>query len=62
MIILRLATAALGAPRDLNRSWDGIKRYPCCATTHRALDTTLDLIEMHRLGPDAVGAVECAVH
>jgi 2-methylcitrate dehydratase PrpD len=57
-----LATSGLGAPHELIDPGIGVKRFPCCASTHQALDATLDLIEMHRIKPDAVAAVECAVH
>jgi 2-methylcitrate dehydratase PrpD len=56
-----LATASLGAPHDLADPGIGVKRFPACASTHQALDATLDLIEMHAIDPAAIAAVECGV-
>jgi 2-methylcitrate dehydratase PrpD len=57
-----LATSSLGAPHDLVDPGIGVKRFPCCASTHQALDATLDLIDTHRIDPAAVAGVECGVH
>jgi 2-methylcitrate dehydratase PrpD len=57
-----LATAGLGAPHEVADPGIGVKRFPACASTHQALDATLDLVAEHRFGADAVEAVECAVH
>ena len=57
-----LTTSGLGAPHELMEPGIGVKRFPCCASTHQALDATLELIDMHRIEPGAVAGVECAVH
>ena len=57
-----MALAGLGAPHEVADPGIGVKRYPACASTHQALDATLDLVAEHRFGADAVEAVECAVH
>ena len=57
-----LTTSSLGAPHELLDPGIGVKRFPCCASTHQALDATLELIDMHRIEPAAVAGVECAVH
>ena len=56
-----LATAGLGAPHEVVEPGIGVKRFPCCASTHQALDATLALIEEHAIAPSAVQAVECGV-
>jgi 2-methylcitrate dehydratase PrpD len=51
----------LGNPFELLATGVGIKQYPCCAFTHRALDGMLVLVQQHKLGADDVVAVECRV-
>ena len=54
--------ANLGRPHEVAVPGIGVKRYPTCASTHQALDATLELAEQHRIDPAAVENVECAVH
>lgn len=56
------ATAHLGAPHDLVDPGIGVKRFPACASTHQALDATLDLAETYAIDPATVEAVECGVY
>jgi 2-methylcitrate dehydratase PrpD len=51
----------LGDPYDLVATGVAIKRYPCCAFTHRALDGLLALVQQQALRPEEVAAVECLV-
>jgi 2-methylcitrate dehydratase PrpD len=53
--------AGLGAPHELADPGIGVKRFPACASTHQALDATLELIATHAIDPANVAAVECAV-
>jgi len=55
------AVAGLGAPHELVEPGVGVKRFPACASTHQALDATLDLIEAHAIDAAAVERVECGV-
>ncbi|HEV8440050.1 MAG TPA: MmgE/PrpD family protein [Methylomirabilota bacterium] len=57
-----LATSSLGTPHEVVEPGIGVKRFPCCASTHQALDATLQLVEEHAIDPAAVAGVECAVH
>ena len=57
-----LAVAGLGAPHEVAEPGIGVKRFPACASTHQALDATLDLIAEHEIAAGAVQDVECAVH
>ena len=56
-----LAVTGLGSPHEVVDPGIGVKRYPACASTHQALDATLDLIEAHAIAAPDVTAVECAV-
>jgi 2-methylcitrate dehydratase PrpD len=38
-----------------------LKRYPCCASTHRAVDALLDLMRAHDLNSDSIARVETRV-
>ena len=52
------AGLSLGEAYELESPGLGIKRYPCCYGTHRALDGVLSLIEQHGLGAADVGSVD----
>jgi 2-methylcitrate dehydratase PrpD len=56
-----LTTESLGAPHDLAEPGVGVKRFPACASTHQALDATLDLVETFAIAPADVASVECGV-
>jgi 2-methylcitrate dehydratase PrpD len=56
-----LAVSGLGAPHEIVDPGIGVKRFPACASTHQALDATLEMIDEHALVPAAIEAVECAV-
>jgi 2-methylcitrate dehydratase PrpD len=51
----------LGDPFELLATGVAIKQYPCCAFTHRALDSILTLVQQHQLRADDVVGVECQV-
>ncbi len=55
------AFAKLGDPLAIERQGLTVKRFPCCAATHRALDCVLRLREEHGFGIDDVGAVDVQV-
>jgi len=38
-----------------------LKRYPCCASTHQALDAILSLVEEHDIAAENVESVDCTV-
>ena len=40
----------------------GLKQYPCCGSTHSAIDAMLILRERHRLTPDKVAKIESITH
>ncbi len=56
-----LAVSGLGRPHEVADPGIGVKRYPACASTHQALDATLDLIESYGIEAAAVERVECGV-
>jgi 2-methylcitrate dehydratase PrpD len=53
---------AWGAPFDLARPGLGIKQYPCCGSTHPALDAMLELVRTHDLTSNSVARIEAWIH
>ena len=51
-----------GAPFDIVTPGIAIKQYPCCGSTHPALDVMLDLVRTHDLKPDQVARIDCWTH
>jgi 2-methylcitrate dehydratase PrpD len=54
--------ARWGAPFDIVEPGIAVKQYPCCGSTHPALDVMLDLVRRHDLAPDRVARVESWTH
>jgi 2-methylcitrate dehydratase PrpD len=53
---------AWGKPFDIVRPGIGLKQYPCCASTHSAIDATLKLVRTHDLNPEAVERIQSWTH
>ena len=51
-----------GAPFDVVEPGIAIKQYPCCGSTHPALDVMLDLVRRHDLREESVARIECWTH
>jgi len=51
-----------GAPFDIVEPGIAIKQYPCCGSTHPALDVMLDLVRGHDLRTEKVARIECWTH
>jgi 2-methylcitrate dehydratase PrpD len=51
-----------GAPFDVVEPGIAIKQYPCCGSTHPALDVMLDLMRRHDLREESVARIECWTH
>src|SRR5262249_16388001 len=51
-----------GAPFDVVEPGIAIKQFPCCGSTHPALDVMLDLVRRHDLREDKVARIECWMH
>ena len=51
-----------GAPFDVVAPGVAIKQYPCCGSTHPALDIMLDLVRRHDLRAETIARVECWTH
>jgi len=51
-----------GAPFDIVAPGIAIKQYPCCGSTHPALDVMLDLVRRHDLRPAAVARIDSWTH
>lgn len=51
-----------GAPLDIVEPGIAIKQYPCCGSTHSALDAMLGLVRDHDLEPDRVSHIDVWTH
>ena len=51
-----------GAPFDVVAPGIAVKQYPCCGSTHPALDLMLDLVRRHDLRAETVARIECWTH
>ncbi|AOB29665.1 hypothetical protein AKI39_01680 [Bordetella sp. H567] len=58
----RRALDAWADPLDIVQPGIAIKQYPCCGSTHPALDAMLDLARRHRPRPDDVARVDAWIH
>lgn len=58
----RRALEAWARPLDIVEPGIAIKQYPCCGSTHPALDAMLDLARRHRPRPDDVARVDAWIH
>ncbi len=48
-----------GAPYEIVSPGIGVKPYPACRQTHRAIDAMLDLVHTYQLLPDEVSEIVC---
>ena len=53
---------AWGTPFDIVKPGIAIKQYPCCGSTHPAIDAMLDLVRTHDLKSDAVERIQSWTH
>jgi 2-methylcitrate dehydratase PrpD len=51
-----------GDPFDIVKPGIAVKQYPCCGSTHPALDVMLDLVRRHDLKPAQVARVDSWTH
>jgi 2-methylcitrate dehydratase PrpD len=51
-----------GKPFDIVQPGIAIKQYPCCGSTHPAIDAMLDLVRSHDLKPAAVERIQSWTH
>jgi 2-methylcitrate dehydratase PrpD len=49
-------------PLDILDPGVGLKQYPCCASTHSAIDAALLLRERHGLVPERIARIESVTH
>jgi 2-methylcitrate dehydratase PrpD len=59
---VRRALDAWARPLDIVRPGIAIKQYPCCGSTHPALDAMLDLVRRHHPRPEQVERVDAWIH
>ena len=50
------------APLDIISPGIAIKQYPCCGSTHPAIDLAIDLATEHEIDPGTIGHVDCWTH
>jgi 2-methylcitrate dehydratase PrpD len=53
---------AWGLPFDIVKPGIAIKQYPCCGSTHPAIDAMLDLVRAHDVKPAAVERIHSWTH
>ncbi|HEY4372776.1 MAG TPA: MmgE/PrpD family protein [Burkholderiales bacterium] len=53
---------AWGSPWDIVRPGIAIKQYPCCGSTHPAVDTAIELAQQHQLKEEDIKQVEIWIH
>lgn len=53
---------AWGSPWDIVEPGIAIKQYPCCGSTHPAIDAMLMLVREHNLKPDQVARIDSWTH
>jgi 2-methylcitrate dehydratase PrpD len=56
------ALDAWAAPLDIVKPGIAIKQYPCCGSTHPALDAMLDIVGRRRIDPDDVARIDAWIH
>lgn len=59
------ATKAIPAwanPLDITRPGIAIKSYPCCGSTHPAIDCMLELVNKHNIKPEQVARIDSWTH
>ena len=52
------ALASWGEPLDIVNPGACYKQYPCCASTHAAVDAALELREQHQIALDDITRIE----
>jgi 2-methylcitrate dehydratase PrpD len=56
------AMRAWAAPFDIVKPGIGIKQYPCCGSTHPAIDAMLEIVGRRRIAPEEVERVDAWIH
>ena len=56
------AIPAWANPLDITRPGIAIKSYPCCGSTHPAIDCMIELVNKHKLTPDNVARIDSWTH
>ena len=56
------AIPAWANPLDITRPGIAIKSYPCCGSTHPAIDCMLELVQKHDLRPEQVARIDSWTH
>ena len=59
---VKRAMDAWAAPFDIVTPGIAIKQYPCCGSTHPAIDAMLDIVKRRRIDPQEVERVDAWIH
>jgi 2-methylcitrate dehydratase PrpD len=54
--------AAWSQPFDIDQPGLGIKLYPCCGSTHAAIDGMITLATQHGIRPDDIERIDARIH
>jgi 2-methylcitrate dehydratase PrpD len=49
-------------PLDIVTPGVAIKQYPCCGSTHSAIDAMIEIVRAHPIEPERVTQVDCWIH
>jgi 2-methylcitrate dehydratase PrpD len=49
-------------PLAIVRPGVAVKQYPCCASTHSAVDAMLQIVHAHRIDPESVSKIHVWIH
>lgn len=49
-------------PLDIVTPGVAIKQYPCCGSTHAAIDGMIEIVRAHPIEPERVTEIECWIH
>lgn len=49
-------------PLDIVTPGVAFKQYPCCGSTHSAIDATIDIVRAYPIEPERVTQVDCRIH
>jgi 2-methylcitrate dehydratase PrpD len=49
-------------PLDIVMPGVAIKQYPCCGSTHSAIDAMIEIVRAHPIEPEHVSQVDCWIH
>jgi 2-methylcitrate dehydratase PrpD len=49
-------------PLDIVTPGVAFKQYPCCGSTHPAIDAMIEIVRAHRIEPEHISQITCWIH